>query len=594
MSSPSNTGRESRGPSHDRRTLLRSGAGLAALAATGGLAGCFGAPADERGDGLGAGDGGTGAGGTDPTYPVTDRVALLPADASMVSYLHLRALLADPVFSRVVDAYAAAVVGGFGGPDSIAAIRDSFDEAMPVAFDGLHELAMATNVDEALFGSVTVAWTDWQRDPVFRAARHYLGGVGEEGVRRRRHAGYPLVSTSLERESPGLGFAVGSLGDGRFAIGTTDLVERTHEVAAGQAEAVGGVLRDGLVAAPDGPLQAAVDPPMTPGGATSGFSDSGGTDQGGSAAHGDGTVAHGEGSESTTVVGATTTATGEAQTQPPTPTPPPETPPPESSTDGPPLAELLAAAYGGIYAEEDRRGLAVTLVGTGSAAADTLRKRAESQLAEWRSAPAGENPLRPALEDTTISVDGRRVTVRYEAPAEEVQAIAAAIEKRTRNRATPTPDEPGTEGPLALVSANGVVEAGGVGAVELVLGLREGAPSLDLRRLFVRFVGPDLPGDDYAFFHPDHEAGEVEDFGRFGTRVLGGEGPVLDAPDERAVLRFDLGADTPDDGVAPYGRPFPPGAQPTVVLGTAVAVSSVPLVVPESLSGEQVSLEPDA
>jgi flagellin FlaB len=133
-----------------------------------------------------------------------------------------------------------------------------------------------------------------------------------------------------------------------------------------------------------------------------------------------------------------------------------------------------------------------------------------------------------------------------------------------------------------------------VGVAEVVVKRAPGAGDIDLRNVTVQWVGP---SGTYSLVHPGVESSGAD--GRFGVSAVAdddGSLPVLNAPDDRATLVFDLGTDQVDvddarsgetgPGATFFGEQLPAGAEVSVQVTTqSGGTTEIRLAVPETLSG---------
>ena len=136
-----------------------------------------------------------------------------------------------------------------------------------------------------------------------------------------------------------------------------------------------------------------------------------------------------------------------------------------------------------------------------------------------------------------------------------------------------------------------------VGVVELTVKKAPGASNIDLENATVQWVGP---SGTYNLVNQNVRASSAD--GRFGIIAFkdGDESkPVLNDPDDRMVMIFDLGADNhrseddartggTGDGYDYFGQEIPEGGSVSVQITTKSGAStSTQLTVPETLSGSE-------
>lgn len=209
--------------SASRRTLLRTGGALGAAT----LAGCLG--------------GDTAGGDASPVDGV-------PADAKLVVHADVAALLADEQLrtrlKHLLDR--AAQMYGLGATSLEAA---------------LDEIESTVGLDPRDLERATL-FAGWQVDSPIGV---FLQATWEESALRDAMAfgTEPETATYNDRTVYRYGdeTALGVIEDGTYVLGTAAGVEGAIDVAAGDAEAVCGRLREGFEAAPSGPFRVAVEAP---------------------------------------------------------------------------------------------------------------------------------------------------------------------------------------------------------------------------------------------------------------------------------------------------------------------------------------------
>jgi flagellin FlaB len=162
---------------------------------------------------------------------------------------------------------------------------------------------------------------------------------------------------------------------------------------------------------------------------------------------------------------------------------------------------------------------------------------------------------------------------------------------------------------LQVVSASGEnidTGAGTVGVVNLTVKKAPGATNIDLENATVQWVGP---SGTYNLVNASVQATGADGFfGITGFKDADNSMPVLNDPDDRMVMTFDIGSDdttadedpnNPDSGDPAvqdstatsgkdyFGDPLEEGSSVTLRITTkSGATTTERLVVPESLSGE--------
>jgi len=141
----------------------------------------------------------------------------------------------------------------------------------------------------------------------------------------------------------------------------------------------------------------------------------------------------------------------------------------------------------------------------------------------------------------------------------------------------------------------------GVGSVNLTVKKSPGADNVDLENATVQWVGP---SGTYNLVNASVDAAGADGhFGVIAFKDADGSRPVLNDPDDRMVMVFDVGQDdtNPDDsypynadedstgteGVTYFGERLPEGASINVQITTkSGATSTEQLTIPETISGE--------
>jgi len=140
-----------------------------------------------------------------------------------------------------------------------------------------------------------------------------------------------------------------------------------------------------------------------------------------------------------------------------------------------------------------------------------------------------------------------------------------------------------------------------VGVVNITVSQAPGADQLDLLNTTVQWVGPsgtyNLVANESKTIPPTADG----NFGVTAFKDSDGSAPVLNDPDDRFVMTFDLGKDDTiadddpsrdanglsSDGIEYFGSQLPEGSTVTVEMTTqSGSTVSTRLVVPETLSGE--------
>ena len=152
--------------------------------------------------------------------------------------------------------------------------------------------------------------------------------------------------------------------------------------------------------------------------------------------------------------------------------------------------------------------------------------------------------------------------------------------------------------PLEVVNATGHELGGGaVGVVRVTVKRVAGSDDVDLSQATVQWDGPSATAD---LVHASADGSGAD--GHFGTEPVSdadGSHPVLNDPDDRMALVFDLGSDRADADDAPsgatgpgetfFGEQLPAGAAATLRIATADGAEiRETMTVPDSLGDEDI------
>ena len=177
-----------------------------------------------------------------------------------------------------------------------------------------------------------------------------------------------------------------------------------------------------------------------------------------------------------------------------------------------------------------------------------------------------------------------------------VAAIAAGVLINTAGFLQTKSEETGQQSGQQVTNRLQVTAATGtrlsdssVGVVNLTLKKSPGASNIDLENATVQWVGP---SGTYNLVNSSVSANGAD--GHFGIVTFKDSDtshPVLNDPDDRMVMVFDLGADqvNTDDGSIGnfFGEEIPEGASVNVKITTkSGATTTEQLTVPETLSGQ--------
>lgn len=199
-----------------RRDVLRTGAGVSAVAALGGLAGC---------SGLTGGGGGESEGG----------VQGLPEDAGAAAVIDAEAVRTDDATAALVNAFldVQAEREYYDGPENYEAVLDEFENETGLDPEGASTLTPFfgwggeySPVDGEFAAARFEA--DWSAEDVVDSLEENGGSYSDEA-----YADGTLYEPDEEYRS-----YLGVLGDGRYVVGTEDAVTDTLDVEAGEADAI--------------------------------------------------------------------------------------------------------------------------------------------------------------------------------------------------------------------------------------------------------------------------------------------------------------------------------------------------------------------
>lgn len=200
-----------------RRDVLRTGAGVSAVAALGGLAGC----SDFTG---GGGGGGSESG-----------VQGIPADAGAAAVIDAEAVRTDDATAALVNTFldVQAEREYYDGPENYEAVLDEFENDTGLAPDGVSTLTPFLGwggeyspVDGEFAAARFEA--DWSTDDVVASLEENGGSYSDEA-----YADGTLYTPDEDYRS-----FLGVLGDGRYVVGTETAVTDTLDVEVGEKDAM--------------------------------------------------------------------------------------------------------------------------------------------------------------------------------------------------------------------------------------------------------------------------------------------------------------------------------------------------------------------
>jgi flagellin FlaB len=139
------------------------------------------------------------------------------------------------------------------------------------------------------------------------------------------------------------------------------------------------------------------------------------------------------------------------------------------------------------------------------------------------------------------------------------------------------------DGLLVIGTTGSHVQDGTIGVVNLTVTAGPDAAPIELREATVSWVGPD---GAYEIGHPEApDGGPTYAVTPFGD----GSAAVIDGPDDRAILTFDLGETDDVAGIGEFGRGLRAGDAVKVTLVTGDGrTTTTRLAVPRSLEDRTV------
>jgi len=200
--------------------VLRAGAGIASVAAVGGLAGCSEQIPDVSGGGGGQG---------------VDLLGLVPEDANGAYYANIDAISEDEAIKTVFNAYLERNAYSDDDPEDYEEFKEQIQDETDLDVEKANEaLVFGEYSDSEGYGGLILE-SEWTEDDL-------IDGLEEGGsdYDEDEHEG----KTVYEQESEYSDSAVGVLSEGRFVFGTVDAVEDTIDVQTGNKDKLDENLRN--------------------------------------------------------------------------------------------------------------------------------------------------------------------------------------------------------------------------------------------------------------------------------------------------------------------------------------------------------------
>jgi flagellin FlaB len=507
-----------------RRTTLRTGAAAFGGGVLASLAGCIG---DD----------------SQPNRTSGGRIDAVPAAATGVFYLDAQSVLADDAIVDAIDQRWSDTVEAsfFDRPSTVGEVRDEFSEEYGLDLDGISEAVLFADLSAGDVNSGLIVWSEWAESDAVDAV---------EGTGGARLSETEYNDQTVYEDTNGSS-RLGVLGDGTYVIGFSDAVEDAIDVSTGDGDSVGGRLRETYLET-EGVVRFAssVDNPYLPNFESMGT---------------------------------------------------------EGGVDLSALENVTHLA-GSMHGSGDERTVSLSFHAEGESAAEDVESVVDGGRVVARdrvdSADNGDDPVGRAfaadlvtvLDDAEVSRDGTTVDVTYTGPTDVVAGVALlpfALSIGvgvTRSESTTGEDEATEQvtNRVQVLSVTGTVESGQVDTVQLVVGKVPGAEDIDLSELSAQWV--DETGTYDVVSAPVDGSAADGQFGIGPIKDDNDSAPVIDNPDDRMQFVFALNeaavADT--SAGAAFSEPLSPGQTATMRLVTAKgAASTVRLVVPDSLEGEQ-------
>lgn len=325
-------------------------------------------------------------------YRQSDRVDLsaVPAGVDSVAYTDVDRVSDDEAIERVVTK--ALSLTDFGAED-YADLKDRFADETGLSFEKLHAVVSYAKYDDSGLGAEyggAVLRSDWATDDVVEAYEETTPYDYAEGD----HEGTTVYRPA---EAPANASApwVGVLGGGTFVVGSPAAVEDAIATADGDADSVGGDLKQAFREARGGHTKFATAVPDE--------------------------LFDGELSFAGVNAGAYE------------------------------AVEIVAGAY---YTEDNTMGVELTMhADSEDAAADAAAvTRAALVVVKNR---VGSDDLRSGLDDVEVEEDGERAVVSFENSVEDITELLEAVESETGGDDTSDRDVPVDDGAALAVRADG-------------------------------------------------------------------------------------------------------------------------------------------
>jgi flagellin FlaB len=207
-------------PSTDRRSLLKTTAGILGLATTGGLAGCLDSASDQP-QSDGGNDGRTGS---------------VPSAARGVGYLDVDTFLSDAALrdgiNQAVGSFSERA-SGLEDPPTVERALDQIQDGSGLDPRRCNEVLgfYQSGAEERVAGGgASVLWTDWSNGALVEAFGRDGQSLTEEDYR------------DATLHYPEYGGPLALLGDGTFAVGSERAVKNAIDVRAGEDSGLSGTL----------------------------------------------------------------------------------------------------------------------------------------------------------------------------------------------------------------------------------------------------------------------------------------------------------------------------------------------------------------
>lgn len=203
---------------HSRRAVLKATAATASLGAIGSLAGCS--------DGSGTDPGGE-----------SGRIDRVPAGSSIAAHVDVGSLLADDAVretvNELIEQYGISSVG-------VGSLLDRAEQESGLDPRELSEVLVFGDYDRP-DRSAAVLWSEWSAEDLLAVGERTTGTPTEDSYKGATvyHGGTGDVDLAV-------------LGDGAFAVGPAPGIEAAIDVREGDADPVGGDVREAYASSADG------------------------------------------------------------------------------------------------------------------------------------------------------------------------------------------------------------------------------------------------------------------------------------------------------------------------------------------------------